>query len=172
MTAPLTYQQRNALAGNPAIAPLAKGALTYTPGKPQFSSLAASILGNTGTSADGFDALFASVADIIDPEITSVTVLDGILLGLGFVPGALDAVTFSPIADQYSAFAKAGDLNLEGLDGTQPGGGGGGPGGGTGNGKPPLPHPPGWPRANPHKIPWPGGSSGAPGGAQPGESNT
>ncbi|HWY55748.1 MAG TPA: hypothetical protein VNZ03_14870 [Terriglobales bacterium] len=111
-----TWQQRNALAELPAIPPLAKGALTYTPGKPQFSDLANSILGNVGTGADGFDALFNLVASTIDSDIAAVPILDTILADVGFVAGALDAAVLAPIAAEHAAFLAGGQASLAGVD--------------------------------------------------------
>ena len=131
---PLTYQQRNTASEKPAIAALAPGALTYTPGKPQFADLANGMLGNLGTSADGWDGIFNAMAAIVDADIASVTVFDGILAGLGFAPGILDSTLFAPIAAQYTAFAKAGDAALGNYDGK----GGGGGGGSSGQSHPPM----------------------------------
>lgn len=111
-----TYQQRNALADKPSIAALAPGELIYKPGPPQFSSLAGGVLGNAGTSADGWDSLFSSVASIVEGDIAGLSVFDSLLSDLGFVTGALDAVLYSPIAHDYSAYLKAGDAQLNETD--------------------------------------------------------
>lgn len=114
MAATLTYTQRNALAEQPALAPLPKDAFTYTPGKPEFAGIVAGILGNVGTSSDGFDALFNAVAGIVDSDIAALGGLDSILSGVGFVAGAFDAANYAPIVGEYAAFLKAGDVQVNG----------------------------------------------------------
>lgn len=111
-----TYQQRNTASRLPALPPLAPGALTYTPGKPQFSDLAAQTLGNAGTSADGFDALFTSVASIVDADIASLAVFDALAVAGGFVDGAVSAILLEPIAHEYSAFLAVGDADMGSVD--------------------------------------------------------
>jgi hypothetical protein len=112
----LTYQQRNATSEQAALAPLPPGALVYTPGKPQFGDLANSILGNVGTSGDGFDSLFLAVASTIDTDITALASLDALLSGLDFVAGALDAAILAPVATQYASASATGAALLRGVD--------------------------------------------------------
>jgi hypothetical protein len=115
-TAPLTYQQRDAASKLPFMPPLKPGDLVYTPGKPQFSQLAADTLGNAGTTGDGFDALFASVATIVDADIISMGVLDGFLAAAGFVDGAIASAVYTPIAHQYDTFLAVGDADIGSID--------------------------------------------------------
>ncbi len=136
-----TYQQRNALAELATMAQLGANDLIYKPGPPQFADLAAGILGNVGTSGDGFDALFSLVSSTIDSDIASVPALDTILADVGFVAGALDAAVLAPIAAEHAAFLAGGDVQLTGVDN------------GFGTGPPPPPPPPGKP-----------GTGGSPGG--------
>lgn len=112
MATALSYAQRNLLARQPALAALAPGDLIYTPGPPQFSALVASILGNAGTPADGFEGIMGTILSTLDGDIKAIDALGALLKTIGIVDGALDATIFAPIAAQYAAFAKAGDLQL------------------------------------------------------------
>lgn len=133
-TGSLTFAQRNAASELPAVAALADGELVYTPGPPQFSSLVASILGNAGTSSDGFDSIFNAIAAIVDGDIAALGAVDVFLTGIEFLPGALDGVMFSPIAGLMAVTRTAGDGLLKGMDDTVAGNGSGGGGGGGGGG--------------------------------------
>jgi hypothetical protein len=119
-TAPLSFSDRNALAQLAAAPALAPGALVYTPGKPQFSALVVSILGNAGTPSDGFDSIFAGIASIVEGDIAALSALDVLLTGIEFVPGALDSVGFSPIVKEYAPFVHSGDAQLGEVDNTAP----------------------------------------------------
>jgi hypothetical protein len=114
--ASLSYQDRNRISELPALPPLAAVDLVYTPGPPEFTTLASSILGNAGTPADGFDAIFNAVAGTIDSDLAALSGLDTILAGAGFVPGAIDAALMSPIVAAYASFAKGGDAGLAAVD--------------------------------------------------------
>ena len=138
MTTGLTYGQRNALAILPAIAPLAKGALTYTPGKPQFAALEASMMGDMGTSSDGFDSILNLLLLAGSVHDAMMADMDTSILAAVFTPGAIVSGLYNALAVQMAAVAKAGDALLADFDstlaGTSGGGGGGGGGGNTGGG--------------------------------------
>jgi hypothetical protein len=130
MATALTYAQRNALAEKPALTPLGKTDFLYTPGKPEFEGIVAGILGNVGTAGDGFDALFHSVASIVDGDIAAIGALDSILTGVGFVAGAFDAAVLAPIVKEHASFLQGGTSALAAVDA------------GFGGSPPPPPAPP------------------------------
>lgn len=108
----------------------------FAPSTPDFESLVAQDLGNLGTAADGFDALFSIPALALQPDLDSLIVLEDLLSAMDFADGALELTLLQPFASAVADFQAAGDVLMGNVDtavGTSPssGGGGGGSGGGT-----------------------------------------
>jgi hypothetical protein len=136
----MNYQQRNALASQKAVllAPLPPTLFSPTPSA--FAHLEAITMGNLGTHADGFDALFTPIVRAVPGHAAQIAAMDKNIAAAIFTPGKIAAANYGPIGAKIASLIKGGDAQLLAYDqstgakapstGASGGGGGGGGGGG------------------------------------------
>jgi hypothetical protein len=89
----------------------------FSPVTPDFAGFAAQQLGDLGTGADGFDALFALPAANIDADIAALADLDTLLTAMDFVEGAFATAVLTPIDSALPSLLAAGDALLTAMEG-------------------------------------------------------
>jgi len=72
-------------------------------------STVAQDLGNLGTAADGFDAIFNALMLAQQTGLAGLSALDQLLADADFVAGALDTTTIAPFSSDIAALSDAGD---------------------------------------------------------------
>lgn len=104
------------MAGQLRIFPILSTQLQFSVSQPIFEPLAAAVLGNAATPADGFDADLLAVAQQLDSETNAIASADLDLAAADFTPGDFAASNIDPIVQDTGAFTGAGDSVLQELD--------------------------------------------------------
>jgi hypothetical protein len=97
----LTYQQRNVLAEKPAVTLAGVALFTVPATGPPFVSGVTSDFGTMGTDNDGMLGLINSMLSTIGGDSQIGSVIDGILAGVPFVAGALEAEVIDPLLVEH-----------------------------------------------------------------------
>ena len=88
----------------------------FVPSTPDFESTAAEDLGNLGTAADGFDAIFAVPAGALDADLAGLAELDQLLADADFVGGALDTLAIAPLQADIASTQAEGEPTVGAID--------------------------------------------------------
>lgn len=91
------------------IARIPNPAAIFTPSSVDFGGYAQQQLGDLGTGTDGFDALFNSVASIIDGDTADLGNYDSLLSAMAFTPGDFASTYLAPVDGNLGSFIDDGD---------------------------------------------------------------
>ena len=96
--------------GSPRLIPrLDTSSVVFSPTTPDFSGYVAQQLGDWGSGRDGFDAIFAGPASIIDSDTSSVADLDPQIAAADFTAGDFATTYHAPVDGELPGFLSDGD---------------------------------------------------------------